>query len=542
MTVALTSTCQSSFGCTEEIYDLVQKTQHREGIGNQIMQKTKVVQSQLQKIANYSDDQFTTEMKMVLEEVHVRLCACKVECEKLRDQKLLTAESNKVSIKFVQTELEYVHVNLENQVICAISQQITVVEVQVEDRIKKVRRDAAYPLAGVYPVSSEVLKPPAAVSKPVVDFKGEQMRVSWEDNDNPPDSLAKYEVRIDDSNNDMFEAIGCKCISIGPPKIEPGMLYTIQVRGVNGRGPGEWSEQLIARSKTAPPKRPDKPKVFLTPINAKIFVRIPGIREAHGAPVSEVIIEYCEYDNGSKLNSETKSIEEKESEHIREFLIHDLSPNTSYFFRIILINESGQSAPSESVDVTTDIPIPGKPTYFRPSSYFTSNLIKIRWKPPKEYPEFVDHYEVQYKRRKKELNSKEPYAVIRTTKISAEAENLKSDTWYVFHVKAVNKKGESSRAARIEAETKWKKAAKAALSPFVFIGGTVAGPVIGGIGGGLLGAEMPDSKAGSVAGAVGGAIGGSLLGTVGAPFIGGALTHVFVHGLSYQSDQSDDEN
>ena len=49
-----------------------------------------------------------------------------------------------------------------------------------------------------------------------------------------------------------------KSLHIGPPKIEPGTLYTIQVRG---RGPGEWSEPTIARFKTAPPKRPDKPEI-----------------------------------------------------------------------------------------------------------------------------------------------------------------------------------------------------------------------------------------------------------------------------------------
>ena len=543
MTDAVSSTCQSALGFTVEIYDLVQKTQHREIIGNQIMQKTEDIQLQLQKIANHSDDQFTTDMETVLEEVYDRLRTCKVECEKLQDQssikKLPMADSNKETLKLVQTELEHVHVNLENQVICAMS----FVKVQVKDGIKEVRRDCA----GVYPVSSGDLKPPAAVSKPVVDFKGEQMIVSWEDDDNPPDSLVTYEVRTDDSNNDIIEVRPrYKCISIGPPKIEPGMLYTIQVRGVNGKGPGEWSEQLIVRYKTAPPRRPDKPKVFPTSINAKISVRIPGIQEAHGAPVSEVIVEYCQYNNGSKWNSETISLEEKESEHIRESVIYDLSPNTRYFFRIILINKSGQSAPSESVDVTTDVPIPGEPTNIRPSSYFTSNSIKIRWDPPEEYPESVDHYEVQYKRRK-EFDSKVLHKVIKTTKLSAKAKNLKSDTWYVFHVKAVNKKGESGKAARIEAETRWKKATKAALSPFVFIGTTVAGPLIGGYKGGVIGAEsrtryLPDSTAGSVAGAVGGAIGGGLLGTVGAPVIGAACAHKFVHGSSDQSDQSDESD
>ena len=165
--------------------------------------------------------------------------------------------------------------------------------------------------------------------------------------------------------------------------------------------------------------------------NTKISVRIPGLKEANGTPVEGIIVQYCEYDNSGNWESETLTIEKKESQRIHDFLMHDLSPYTRYLFRVILINESGESVPSESVDITTDVPIPGKPTNFRPSSYFTSDLIKIRWNPPEEYPEFIDHYEVQYKRRKKEFDPAHEYAVIETTKLSAKAPNLKSDTWYM---------------------------------------------------------------------------------------------------------------
>ena len=40
---------------------------------------------------------------------------------------------------------------------------------------------------------------------------------------------------------------------------------------------------------------------------------------------------------------------------------------------------------------------------------------------------------------------------------------------------------------------------------------------------------------------MGGAIGGGLLGTVGAPIVGATYAHLFVHGLSMGSDQSDGE-
>uniref|UniRef100_A0A1X7U3U5 Fibronectin type-III domain-containing protein n=1 Tax=Amphimedon queenslandica TaxID=400682 RepID=A0A1X7U3U5_AMPQE len=543
------SICQSALGCITKINNSVALMHHADRLRDQIVRKTEDIQSQLQRLRNHSDDQFTTDMTRVLQEVFDRLHACEERCQELADQwrvkQFLKAASNNEALQLLQVELDHVHDNLESQVICAISEQVSAVKMELKDGITEVRRDTAYPQAGLYPIcslSSGVLKPPDVVSKPVVDMKGETMIVRWKDSDNPPGSIDMYEVRIDDSKNIMFPCSPkYKSLCIGPPKIEPGILYTIQVRGANGRGPGEWSEKTEALFKTGPPKRPDKPKVIPSYTDAKISVRIPDLKEANGTPVEKITVQYCEYDNSGNWESETLTIEKKESQRIHEFLMHDLSPNTRYFFRVILINESGESSPSESVDITTDVPIPGKPTNIRPSSYFTSDMIKIRWNPPIEYPEFVDHYEVQYKRRKDESDSSEKYEVIQTTKLSAKASGLKSDTWYVFHVKAVNKNRKFGESARVEAETRWKKAAKAVLSPFVFIGGTVGGPVLGAIGGGSIAAENADTKVGSVAGAVGGAVGGGLLGTVGAPALGATCAHLFVHG-SVDSDQSDDEN
>ena len=48
-------------------------------------------------------------------------------------------------------------------------------------------------------------------------------------------------------------------------------------------------------------------------------------------------------------------------------------------------------------------------------------------------------------------------------------------------------------------------------------------------------------KAVVVAGTAG-TIGGAAIGTVGAPLIGAALTHVFVNGLDRLSNQSDDDD
>ena len=120
-----------------------------------------------------------TDMTRVLQEVYDRLRACEERCKELaghwRVRQFFMSASNKEELKLLQVELDHVHNNLESQIICAMSEQISVVKAELKDGMKEVMRDIAYPQAGVYPVSSGVLKPPAAVSKPVVDIEGETM-------------------------------------------------------------------------------------------------------------------------------------------------------------------------------------------------------------------------------------------------------------------------------------------------------------------------------------------------------------------------------
>ena len=91
-------------------------------------------------------------------------------------------------------------------------------------------------------------------------------------------------------------------------------------------------------------------------------------------------------------------------------------------------------------------------------------MIKLRWEPPQLGKEFVDHYLIKYKR-KKEANVEFLKMVVKNDKFSA---RVKSDTDYVFYISGVNANGVSGPAVPITVDTMWKKAAKAALSPFIY--------------------------------------------------------------------------
>ena len=206
--------------------------------------------------------------------------------------------------------------------------------------------------------------------------------------------------------------------------------------------------------------------------------------------------------------------------------------------------------------------VPGPPTNIRSSSKRTSKMIKIRWDPPDEYPEAVERYELQMKRKKKDDWEHVAYS----TKLSGKATGLSSNTKYYFRVFSRNKVDQGNFSEPHKEKTRLGKAAIAAITPVVFIGGTIAAPFAGILGGGAVGglvggasgvavADKIDNKAGAAAagittgvtagaaGTVMGAVGGAVVGTVGAPIIGGVLAREFVkHGNDYSPQSSEDED
>uniref|UniRef100_A0A1X7TDR2 Fibronectin type-III domain-containing protein n=1 Tax=Amphimedon queenslandica TaxID=400682 RepID=A0A1X7TDR2_AMPQE len=450
--------CSVVLNTIQTIYKLVSDMRFVDKLRDDILRKMEDIESHVQKISNHSDENFIAMMKTVLKATEVRLNACHLSCLDVTQQwsstKFFFSASNRVTLTNILAELTSINENLATQMLCALSEQSSRNMALSRKERMEIKRVAAYPSAGVYKIKDGVLKSPAALSKPVVDIEGNQMIISWEDNDNSSGSVEMYEVLLDDSTDDMIP-VGpdYNKISIGPPRIEPGKIYNIQVRAINGNGPGEWSEQTIARFKTTPPNRPDAPKVVPGYNDARVFTKVPEIEESNGDPVHQIIVEYCEYDNSSKWY--TRHFPVKEQPSTLTSKIRGLSPDSRYSIRVTLVNESGNSAPSEAVNVWTQIPVPGKPINVRQSSKVAKDMLKIRWDPPniEDAGLFVQQYEVRYTKRKNEFDGIET-KFIYTKKLSATAKGLASNTKYAFYVKAMNNKGEFDGSVRIEAETK----------------------------------------------------------------------------------------
>lgn len=75
-------------------------------------------------------------------------------------------------------------------------------------------------------------------------------------------------------------------IKLGPPKIRFGRLYTVQVCGTNGVGPGTWSKPSVFRFQNGPPNRPRALTIsaYSSTSVSVVVSRLPE-REENGSPI-----------------------------------------------------------------------------------------------------------------------------------------------------------------------------------------------------------------------------------------------------------------
>ena len=376
----------------------------------------------------------------------------------------------------------------------------------------------------------------------------------------PKDIDKGYEVRYDDEDE---KVLLCKqaehrlegetfALKLGYPKVHVGRQYTISVRAVNSHGPGKWSNQTVARFMIGAPNKPRKPTLTVN-FPTEVLVQVPRLEEKNenGSPVHKCIVEYFDKNdrNATDWNRLSCKVRPRTQERNCDFVklsIKQLIPDTTYTFRVIMVNKAGESRPSDSKEVITTQLIPGPPRELRTSSKRLSKYIKIRWKEPKQNPHAVFQYHVQMQLAKSKETPWNDVTTVGKEKLSAKATDLSTSTDYRFRVRTFNNKHEPSEFSEVlEAETRCGVLPKIAASTGAFVGGTIGGPLLGAVGLGVMAGSAakdgPDSKAGKAAAAaaagVGAGVGGALLGTVGAPIFGGTAAYMAYRTLTKGSDE-----
>ena len=226
-------------------------------------------------------------------------------------------------------------------------------------------------------------------------------------------------------------------------------FYNIRVRGVNGCGPGEWSESAVGKF-TILPEQPQKPLAVHVNSSAGIALVMEMPLKREGAkPVTQFVVEYhtdadtkCIKEVYPINNLKTLTLEGKEAVQIN---LNDMFFNTALTYHVLIShrNEDGDSLPCVDC-IETDRITPDAPVGLE-VAYRNSRGILIEWRNTNACT--VDHYEVHW-----ELN-KDTVITVVTKNCYALKQFLHPNTSYLIKVRAVNRRSQKSEFTEIRAKT-----------------------------------------------------------------------------------------
>ena len=494
--------------------------------------------------------------------------ACTRICAELKDRPLLGrmagVHDNRRRLGNLDKQLENAQQSLHFALTRVVHAQNRELKECVERGHERAEATTIHPSIGVYPGAGTRGRRPSDIPAPNVAVIDDLLEIKWKDSLNSAKDIDRYEVRYEDEKVLNCEPAehrlkkGTFALSLGNDRVRAGRQYTISVRAVNSQGSGNWSDPTVARFKIGPPNTPGIP-IFTVLSPTEVQVQAPRLDEKNenGSPVDQCIVEYLNIndENAAGWNHLMCNVHSPALASNRDFVklsIKHLTPNTTYHFRVRMVNKAGKSAPSDPIEVITTQPIPGRPRDLRASSKRLSKYIKLRWKEPRQNPQAVFKYQVQMQLAKSKETPWYNVTTVDRDKFTAKPTYLSTGTEYRFRVRALNNKQQQGEFSEVlEAETRCGAAAKIAASTGAFVGGTIGGPLLGAVGLGNMAKsaakDSAGSKAGKAAAATAAEVGGALLGTIGAPIMGGTAAYLVYQRLDKGPDQwspqtSDDEN
>ena len=285
---------------------------------------------------------------------------------------------------------------------------------------------------------------PKKVKKLIVEeLRPGLLRVSWKETT----AVDYYEVQYDRQTGHSIEESSTQCLLDSMQFHFPSeKFYNIRVRGVNGCGPGEWSESAVGKF-TILPKQPQKPLAVHVNSSTSITLIMEEPVEREGAkPVTRFVVEYHTDEDKRCLkkvvpvnNLKVLTLKGKKAVKIK---FKDRRINTALTYHVLIShrNEDGDSLPCmECIEPPPDVP-EGLTVAFH-----NSHGILIEWRETNAYT--VDHYEVHW-----DLN-KDTVRILKTKNCFAVGDFLDSYTSYLIKVRAVNRRFRKSEFTEIEVNT-----------------------------------------------------------------------------------------
>ena len=505
---------------------------------DELCRKAKQLEGILQKIYTTAHDTNDKSILQAIEDVDQDLKKCSTACDRIEKKKKLNKFWSAVTDSNELKELDSLFVHS----LQVLNTQLTASNYSTNaDRQRDLRHLIRNPQDGFYPLDSTCIYssvPEIVRNVSVKEDSPGVLRVSW----TGIASARKYEVEYDQQNKEYhtFEARQYhvnrhKCLLDSTKISFPNKIsYSIRIRGVNGKGPGEWSKCTVGKF-TILPSRPRKPlAIHAKSSNCVTLVMEKPPEEKGVKPVTHYVVEYHRVGESEHGTQEFALDLEEKGKNVYKIDLKwniDTTLMPTYHVKISLKNTDGVSKVYQDDIITGDIPPsePVEPADSDPVVYTNTCTIIIKWNEPKTNAYVVHHYEVHWGKLRnitKIRKTKNCYAVFR---------ELESWEKYLFKVRAVSRTGIKSEFLEINAETDSKAGKVAKLIGAGATGGavtTVASPftavlagVAVGAAAGVLAADSTEDKgkaaelAASTAAGIGGGVAGVALGLLITPFV-----------------------
>ena len=414
---------QTCLKVISEIYTRFKMVKENEVFQKCIKEKIEDMQKAVEHLETSGAVEFPQFCAERLQKFFESLEKCRQKCEELHNKgalkKIFTAHASKSELQYMEKHLEIANSHLHYTLSAVLLEQTKKLQNTVDEGFAQtittvnegntqISRGLIHPEVGIYQGASQSSALPLAVAAPILseDRKTKLMIIKWNDCTNLKYKIIRYEVQYEAgvivhgtpkslSTNGSDTKFTLK---LSHPRVIEKQSYTIQVRAVNLHGPGPWSEASTIRFLSDRPSKPKMPHLKkISPTEVAVEIDLLTENEANGSPVHSCAVEYRQVTvnkpSWKRINMSLRLMN-RNSEKV-EMIVRSLRPDTRYNFRIIMINEIGESQPSNENEILTNQLIPGIPQNFRISSKRTDKTIKIRWEPPLENPQVVQRYHAQ---------------------------------------------------------------------------------------------------------------------------------------------------
>ncbi|KAK8391572.1 hypothetical protein O3P69_017245 [Scylla paramamosain] len=239
---------------------------------------------------------------------------------------------------------------------------------------------------------------PRLLGKP----KASQLQLKWGDPDHDGGApVLEFLIDMTAPNNDRRQVYRGRDHECTVASLLPGRPYIFLVRSVNRIGPGPWSEPLEVVSGAGPPDTPHPPHLACrSPHSVHLIWEEPinngaGI-EQYNIQIAEVSCPHAESSESSSTCGDPESDLTFTSAYTGSATtteVRNLSPATTYAFRVCCSNSAGVSAWSSPATVTTPAAPPAPVTYI--SSTPAATTITLLWGEPASHGDPITHYVIE---------------------------------------------------------------------------------------------------------------------------------------------------